>query len=1078
MTTINRTPSTSANPDLPVIGQGEDSPESAMLIKRDPGKLAAEKKAVQTQAQKRGENASAATTHEAVRDQSTEQSIGGTASGLKALMAAQQTDGVQKAEMQALVASLISAGSKQNTAAPTEGNAAALAAFTELRELMGKPQPELKLAEPFTRELLASFANQAPSFPASLTGPLLALSDVAMSLGQLSPNDKLTPDQINEVALAFNGALQKGGGAKDPKAPDLKALGARFEKFVKLTEIVRSSFFKMPEGKEALALKIPEGLKQLFEPAFPDLKAMLPELLKTDVQLTPMHMNKLEQKLPLQQMKQLFNTVRATDQGKLKAALQALKQGKDLTGIEPSVASVARQMVAGSYVQALQQRSDGISAEMGDAATGQANAGGGISILLNSSGEIDLANMDIDSLIQWVLMEGAKLQDDMLRDQIAEVQKNVNAKKAQRAKMSMMRETQAKLDSQMREEFATFQAVGDIAKDITFEQYKAWRQVGWGDGMTKDSGEWVGPTPSLAPPDLGNPPDIPEWMRLGKVDATGAATSAEGKIAAKFGMTQEQADMLAQMYEKSGAKKEGLSFERFLKERVQLKEANTIDDIIANNGAVKTFLGGLKAGEVGAVEAVKGAFDKQKVEQIRSKMEQAELLRLFAGISPSPPHKQDPAAGIALANLEEQIAEMVKGANLSDVERQFLKDWATKRPGNDIAYPDGSGSIKPFSQSMVELRDYALSVDEYMKALGGGFNWYNGNDSGDCPGTYSWEKVGWGPSGPYTQQTYHGRDAGDHRPFTMVPDLKGENYLPDSDSNADGALAGAAGGAAAGSALGPAGAAGGAVVGGVIGYFWDDSDAGAYQHVGQPAPGMVTGNPWGRPGHGDTWGGPPAPPAGMMDLFAQINAISADGSILHGKPLMAGDGGMFGKLADEIGQALTRSGSGHIDKLLGPDKKEEKKEPDPIITEQDLANWGSLQDGYNSKMGSLKGPKDKIDRDYLGFLQGRGVLKESPQEKQAREAKEEKQRQAMFDAFGSGTSNDPAMAYNHFGGMAEFDAALQSAKDQLDNLGDIGELESLRMQRMMESRQKLIEMMSNLMKKVAQTEDAIVQNMK
>lgn len=51
-------------------------------------------------------------------------------------------------------------------------------------------------------------------------------------------------------------------------------------------------------------------------------------------------------------------------------------------------------------------------------------------------------------------------------------------------------------------------------------------------------------------------------------------------------------------------------------------------------------------------------------------------------------------------------------------------------------------------------------------------------------------------------------------------------------------------------------------------------------------------------------------------------------------------------------------------------------------------------------------------------------------------------------------------------------------KDELDSLSEISEMEQLRLQVIMDRRSKMISMLSNLMKKMSETQDAITQNLK
>jgi hypothetical protein len=58
------------------------------------------------------------------------------------------------------------------------------------------------------------------------------------------------------------------------------------------------------------------------------------------------------------------------------------------------------------------------------------------------------------------------------------------------------------------------------------------------------------------------------------------------------------------------------------------------------------------------------------------------------------------------------------------------------------------------------------------------------------------------------------------------------------------------------------------------------------------------------------------------------------------------------------------------------------------------------------------------------------------------------------------------------------DDPVDPAKDQLDSLTELSEMESLRLQMALDRRSKFIEALSNVMKKMSDTNDAIIENLK
>lgn len=61
---------------------------------------------------------------------------------------------------------------------------------------------------------------------------------------------------------------------------------------------------------------------------------------------------------------------------------------------------------------------------------------------------------------------------------------------------------------------------------------------------------------------------------------------------------------------------------------------------------------------------------------------------------------------------------------------------------------------------------------------------------------------------------------------------------------------------------------------------------------------------------------------------------------------------------------------------------------------------------------------------------------------------------------------------------AELDASIDAMKNDLDSMSEMGEMESLRLQMAMDRMSKMMSTLSNLLKKISDTQSAIVQNIK
>lgn len=62
--------------------------------------------------------------------------------------------------------------------------------------------------------------------------------------------------------------------------------------------------------------------------------------------------------------------------------------------------------------------------------------------------------------------------------------------------------------------------------------------------------------------------------------------------------------------------------------------------------------------------------------------------------------------------------------------------------------------------------------------------------------------------------------------------------------------------------------------------------------------------------------------------------------------------------------------------------------------------------------------------------------------------------------------------------LRELDTLADDLKERLDSLNELSEMTSLRLQMMMDQRSKIISTLSNILKKISTTQDAVVRNLK
>lgn len=91
----------------------------------------------------------------------------------------------------------------------------------------------------------------------------------------------------------------------------------------------------------------------------------------------------------------------------------------------------------------------------------------------------------------------------------------------------------------------------------------------------------------------------------------------------------------------------------------------------------------------------------------------------------------------------------------------------------------------------------------------------------------------------------------------------------------------------------------------------------------------------------------------------------------------------------------------------------------------------------------------------------------------------EGQRQAAnVDANAEFAKHANEVKLNHVGSFAELQAAIEGEEGKLDTMGDMTQLMQMRLQKYLDAYSKMFEMLSNALKKIAQTSDNMAQNIK
>lgn len=159
-------------------------------------------------------------------------------------------------------------------------------------------------------------------------------------------------------------------------------------------------------------------------------------------------------------------------------------------------------------------------------------------------GEGVFGAMDIDSLIMMVMTAGSTEQTNELQDSLKEMQNNTLAKQAARKKHEAMQAQQTAMKSAIDNEFYSLQAQGKLLPTVKMEDWENFRQIRFGDGQTNADGTFTGPNAQLPP--LPDPLPTVFTQQSAPAGAVGDIASATtyGLTAAQYNFLQEQYDTL------------------------------------------------------------------------------------------------------------------------------------------------------------------------------------------------------------------------------------------------------------------------------------------------------------------------------------------------------------------------------------------------------------------------------------------------------------------------------------------------------------------------------------------------------
>ena len=843
---------------------------------------------------------------------------------------------------------------------------AALAQFQELAPLMGKPNGQ-SLAEPFSRDA----------------------DDVVLSR---LPRE-LTETAHGRVASGrvASGAATQGSAAKDRNA-DSRSAASELSSVLQSTKLAPgSAWAKYAQVNEAFWRSNKSALLQSQTPASDKAKLALDtlhthlvrvkEILQThyapimrsaktarvvdDVPVIPDEtVVAMENAMPIASLTQLGHLVAKvaadpTQLGELKAAMN----GK-AAATTPAVAKIV------SAVQA------------------------------QTKGFINLDTGDIDCLISLVMAECTQTEDDMLRDQLAEMQKSNNQKKAQREKENALNQANTRLDGQMHAEFNMLQSTGQVAPNKTFEDYKSFRQVAWGDGQLTDDGHWVGPAPALTEP---RPPLIPDWLAKGTVAPAAGAGGTADPLIAKYGLDGDTLASLSALWKTSFPKGTPAEFNTWLRDTVKLHPvASTgkaaLEDTEAN---LQLALAVIAPGSTLLTPKTGASGTLTQAALASSPL--ADYLKLEGQLDALKAAGFD--VGTALLNNENNIKKAVAGKTAG----ADVPDLAAAMQGIIAASEAAAGQT---------LKAGIDSMNALVAAVGT-----------DDPNA-GWQEV---TTIDHKERTGGDGDTDGFSITVLDGNISDPNIL---NFGANGIT---------------------------TQILTKDEDMSNWDSraVCHTQPGSALSELQDLIAAND-----PTKTVGIDGLKKAVaNIANSTGSGADLSPLTANLGLPTAPVvnANDVSEQRTGVGDAINDQLTALD----------LILSNTTANAD----------GSLYGDIPAGAKQAYDALIAAGVIKQgiSPQDAAAAEAKRE-QAESDLKSFmagkSGGTAQDYAMKFTGSGSLADLGAQLDKAKSDLQSMGDTSEMVQMRLQSMMDARSKIVEMWSNMLKKIASTSDTLVANCK
>lgn len=734
---------------------------------------------------------------------------------------------------------------------------------------------------------------------------------------------------------------------------------------------------------------------------------------------------------------------------------------------------------------------------------------------------VDPSTLDISAALEILMLEIARDNEHELRDFMKEVKANLEQKRAWADTQRAIKARRAEAEKLMRSEFEQLQPY--LGENVTFDDYAKWRRVSYPDvGVGSDGTPTFGEV-KLCDPSPMPPGALPPFLRKKKEAPATDATDTEQRTDAvgRFGLSPELNRSLKELWRALPPELQLESYDAWLEEKVGLYDASSIDQVNKNAQRVADYLNDRLPGQAQAVRDAAKEAANALAAYIKSELE-AMVRDIDSGYYTAASLKTE--APRKLRELQQVLDASYLTPEARDATQRaldkMLEDAAAKASEKGLPPPDELKAAKQAFSEALQRHDvdpskqagkllhgatgakYApvpspAEVNALVVGVGAAMNGTGGPSIGpSAMGDLLAQNMramldGGTPALTAEQRSAfrdlllgydHGDDAAAEKLLSGVQSLiTSADYLGPKapyaavvDALINGPGAGGSGGSATSSRFMGAAKR-------VVNEHLDDAADSTRAEADKMADGARDAKSEvdakaGEVAHEvSTFGDDPVPeeetntnapnePAAKQDRPSEAGAKRTDAA--PAPRVAAAEPGeqtfVVGMLVIDVGQlSMIDVSNAHISAPTAAP-------PDPDEVRDRLA-------------AALTGAGARIDVGaWEQSLIGAGVIKDPVAQAKQRSqeiattlAEEKLQREAAAKGF-TGTQRSPAGMRQ--GGLGDLDRLAEEVQGKVDSLGDISQMNSMRLQMFMDRRSKIYETLSNVMKKIADTSSGIIRN--